>query len=186
MVQGAMATEPQMRASLPGATGPDRMQNRTDSAVLAKAREVQADIESATRKARVGPVAREADIAAQQAAEEYRQTMPFQDRTDRLMNQDAARQQVYNQAGVVSPADAFTGESANALALGIPAIANKDFRGFLAQAQSDQPLSSLGGQAIGFLAPAAAGWSATTQLGSDTRPIAVRLGRDFHPASAVR
>ena len=32
----------------------------------------------------------------------------------------------------------------------------------------------------------AAGLSATTQLGSDTRPIAVRLGRDFHPASAVR
>jgi hypothetical protein len=160
-IPGAQTTAP---ASVMGSPIPrlseEELQRRRllDQAQAAAAR--QADEE---RKARIKPVQQAADEAAQAAERQYRETAQFPDRTDLMAIKDAARQQVYNEAGVVSPSDAFTGQSANALALGIPAIANKDFRGFLAQAQGDQPLSSLGGQAVGFLAPAAAGWSATAR-----------------------
>ncbi len=53
---GAMATEPQMRASLPGATGSDRMSNREDTQIMARAQRVAQAEAQAAQDARLGPV----------------------------------------------------------------------------------------------------------------------------------
>jgi hypothetical protein len=148
----------QMRASLPGATGPDRMTNRTDSAVLAKARQVEADIASATRKARVGPVDKRANAAADAAMAEFGKKLdnPFLmamgGNAMQITGRDAA-ENVYEQEGVVSSATAHEANLLNSVALGLPAILNKDARQFLAQATADRPLASLSAQVIGSLAP---------------------------------
>jgi hypothetical protein len=182
MVQGAMATEPQMRASLPLATGPDRMQNRTDSAVLAKAREVQADIESATRKARVGPVEREAGTVGR--AETLRQlegmspfVAGFGGANAAQIAGDAQSEQVYDRAGVMSSAKATDLRTINALAQGIPGILNKDFRADLAQAGVDQPGAAMLGDIQGIAAPAMATWN-TAAAGVNA------LARPFIPRGA--
>jgi hypothetical protein len=138
-----------------------RISERQD--LTGKAQKAIRDVQDIQRKRRVEPVAAAADIAAAEAKEKARAESPFYDRTDLMAFKDAARQQVYDQANVVSPSDAFTGRSANALALGIPGIVNKDFRGQLAQAGVDQPGAAIAGDLLGFLAPGAAGWSAAAR-----------------------
>jgi hypothetical protein len=134
------------------------MQNRTDSAVLAKAREVQADIESATRKARVGPVEREAGTVGR--AETLRQLEGMSPFVAGMGGGNAAQiaglaqsEQVYDQAGVMSAPKAIDLRTINALAAGVPGIVSKDLRADLTQAGEDQPGAALFGDIQGFLAP---------------------------------
>lgn len=150
-------------------------QIRTRQDLTGKALKAVRDVQDIQRKRRVEPVTKAADIAAAQAEEKYRAETPFYDRTDRMMYRDAARQGVYNQADVVSPSDAFTGQTLNALAAGAPAIANKDVRQFLTQAESDQPLSSLGGQVVGFLGPGALVETGLRGLSRAAQPTISRL-----------
>ena len=89
-----------------------RISERQD--LTGKAQKAIADVQNIQRKRRVEPVAAAADIAAAEAKEKARAESPFYDRTDLMAFKDAARQQVYDQANVVSPSDAFTGRSANA------------------------------------------------------------------------
>lgn len=165
MVSSAQATPPQMRASLPAATGPDRLQNRTDSAVLAKARDVQADIANATRKARVKPVDRRAEEAGR--AETQRVMGGFDSPLTMAMGGNAAQiagqaagQQVYDEAGVASPSGALQVRGLNSMALGIPAMVNEDFRNQVGMAGRDRPGESLAGDIAGFLVPGELGWKA--------------------------
>jgi hypothetical protein len=138
-----------------------------------KALQAQADEE---RKARVQPVQQAADVAAQQAAEEYKQTATWPDRTDRLMQQDFARQQVFNQAGVVSPADAFTARAANSLTFGAPGFVSEDFRETIQRAGEDQPGASLAGDIAGYLVPGEALWQGGKAIANTVgRPIVSRI-----------
>lgn len=183
MVAGAQATAPQTRASLPGPQGGgDRMTNRTDSAVLAKAREVQADIESATRRARVKPVERKAGtVGRAKTLEQLEGMSPFVagmggGNAAQIAGQ-AASEQVYNEADVMSLPTAIDLRTINAIAAGVPGIVNKDFRGKLAQAGEDQPGGALLGDIQGFLAPGMAAW--------DTAAAGVNaLARPFIPRGA--
>jgi hypothetical protein len=184
--------DPQMRASLPGATGPDRMTNRTDSAVLAMRRKVEADISDATRKARVKPVERKAGEVGR--AETLQQLEGMSPLVAGMGGGNAAQlagmaqsEQVYDQAGVMSAAKAIDLRTINSIAAGIPGIVNKDFRGDLAQAGEDQPGAALFGDIQGFLAPGMAAWDATATgvnalvrglipRGADTASRTVRYG----------
>lgn len=158
MVSDAQATPPQMRASLPAATEPDRLQNRTDSASLAKLRKVEADIANATRKARVAPVDRRAAEAGQTA------TMGQLDGMSPLVagmgGANAAQiaglsagQQVYDEAGVMGPSEARDVRRINSMALGIPAMVNEDVRNQVGMAGRDRPGESLLGDLEGYLIP---------------------------------
>jgi hypothetical protein len=148
-------------------------ERRQVSYQAAQASREQADAE---RRARVDPVRQQADIAAGQAGQQYRQTAPFPDRTDRMMTQDFARQQVYDQAGVVSPENAFTGRSLNAMALGAPGLMSEDVRNWMGQASEDQPVASMMGDIGGFLAPGVAIGSAGVRAGERAlRPVINRV-----------
>ncbi len=151
-------SDPQMRASLPAATAPDRMQNRTDSAVLAKARQVEADIADATRKARVNPVERAAgEVGRAETTRQLEGMSPF---VAGMGGGNAAQlaglaqsEQVYDEAGVMSAPEALSVRGVNSIALGIPGFVSEEMRGRIAQAGQDQPGASLAGDIAGYLAP---------------------------------
>ena len=157
--------QPTMRASLPAATAPDRMQNRTDSAVLAKARKVEQDIANATRKARVAPVDRRAAEAGSAATTQQLQGMsPFVAgmggaNAAQIAGQSAG-QQIYDEAGVMSPSGALEVRGLNSVALGIPAMVNEDVRNRVGQAGLDRPGESLAGDIAGYLIPGELAWQA--------------------------
>lgn len=155
-----------MRASFPAATAPDRMQNRTDSAVLAKARKVEQDIANATRKARVKPVEREAGRAGVAQLDQGPITAnPNAAYSEFMLPPDAQRgleaeRGVYRANDVTSSLDAATLRGINSLALGIPAMVNEDFRNEVGAAGRDQPGASLAGDIAGYLIPGELAWQA--------------------------
>lgn len=113
---------------------------------------------AAERKVRVEPVQREADAAGVAAGQDYKATAPFPDRTDRMMTQDFARQQVYDQGGVMSPSDADTANAFNSILFGVPGMVSQGWRDKLKQASEDQPGASLVGNVRGYLIPGEAAW----------------------------
>jgi len=161
---GAMASEPQMRASLPAATAPDRMQNRTDSAVLAMRRKVEADISDATRKARVKPVERAAGREGIAQLDQGPITAnPNAAYSEFMLPPDAQRgmqaeREVYRANDVTSSVDAATIRGVNSMALGIPGLVNDGFREELGAAGRDQPGAALAGDIAGFLIPGELAW----------------------------
>jgi len=176
MVQEAMATPPppQTRNTTRAADGTitynkpgskDRMSgSRQDTRIIVQAQRVADDIANATRKARVGPVERAAGEAGRAAmGEQWGDPMPFRESEFMLSPQETrgmqAERQVYRDADVTSSLDAATIRGANSLALGIPGIVNKDFRGELAAAGNDQPVASLAADVAGFLAPSVGMWN---------------------------
>jgi hypothetical protein len=169
MVAGAQATEPQMRASLPGKQGGDRMSNREDTQIIVQAQRAAAAQTDAERKARVQPVERAAGEAGRAETLQQLQGMsPFVagmgGGNAAQIAGDARSEQVYDRAGVMSAPKATDLRTINSIAAGIPGILNKDFRGDLAQAGKDQPGAALLGDIQGFLAPGMAAWD-TAALG---------------------
>jgi len=145
-------------------TSSDRMSGREDTRIIVQAQRAAAAQAEADRKARVQPVERAAGEAGRAAmGEQWGDPMPFRESEFMLSPQETrgmqAERQVYRDADVTSSLDAATIRGANSLALGIPGIVNKDFRGELAAAGQDQPVASLTADIAGFLAPSVGMWN---------------------------
>jgi len=167
---GAMATEPQMRASLPGATGSDRMSNREDTQIMARAQRVAQAEAQAAQDARLGPVKAAGKTAAGAAMSDF--SAGFETPKPNMLQSwlasgpqemgvnrpvesagIAAEREVFNKAGVMMPDVAAGSRLINSAALGLPAILNKDFRETVVQAEEDQPGMALFGDILGYAAP---------------------------------
>lgn len=147
-----------------------------------KALKAVRDVQDIQRKRRVEPVERAAGEAGREVTMAQLGSMsPFVagmggGNAAQIAGQ-AASEQVYNEADVMSLPTAIDLRTINALAAGVPGIVNKDFRGKLAQAGEDQPGGALLGDIQGFLAPGMAAW--------DTAAAGVNaLARPFIPRGA--
>lgn len=130
------------------------------------------DARAAERKA----LETSADAAAAQAGQSYAADAMFLDRTDRMSYQERARQNVWDQAGIMSPEDAFTARAGNSALFGLPGLLNEGARGNIRQAGQDQPGSALLGDVAGYLVPGEALWQAGKGLtNAFARPIVSRI-----------
>ena len=147
-------------------TSSDRMSGREDTRIIVQAQRALAAQQEAERLARVKPVEQAAGQAGRAAMnEQWGDPMPFRESEFMLSPQEQrgmqAERQVYRDADVTSSLDAATIRGLNSMAMGIPGILNKDFRGELAAAGNDQPGASLAADVAGFLAPGIGTWNTT-------------------------
>lgn len=130
------------------------------------------DARAAERKA----LETSADAAAAQAGQSYAADAMFLDRTDRMSYQERARQNVWDQAGIMSPEDAFTARAGNSALFGLPGLLNERARGAIRQAGQEQPGSALAGDIAGYLVPGEAVFQAgKAATNAFARPIVSRI-----------
>lgn len=86
---------------------------------------------------------------------------------------NAASEQVYDDAGVMSASKALDVRGLNSVAMGIPALVNKDVREDVGQAGYDQPGAALAGDVAGYLVPGELGWQVGRGLYNATAKKAV-------------